>query len=155
MNVKININSAAVKARMTEKTHDAMKLLMSNFLKDCNDYAPQDQSVLINSSIIHTGISADWIPPLGKKVTSEQLQALARAKGSEVEIRNDSIAMVLRWETPYARTLYYGVSKKGNPISYSYDENPKACKMWAHKAAATKGEQWRRQLQKLLTGSDK
>ena len=49
MNVKININSAAVKARMTEKTHDAMKLLMSNFLKDCNDYAPQDQSVLINS----------------------------------------------------------------------------------------------------------
>lgn len=39
MNVKININSAAVKARMTEKTHDAMKLLMSNFLKDCNDYA--------------------------------------------------------------------------------------------------------------------
>ncbi|MFR4021998.1 MAG: hypothetical protein ACLTZI_02675 [[Eubacterium] siraeum] len=112
MNVKININSAAVKARMTEKTHDAMKLLMSNFLKDCNDYAPQDQSVLINSSIIHTGISADWVPPLGKKVTSEQLQALARAKGSEVEIRNDSIAMVLRWETPYARTLYYGVSKK-------------------------------------------
>lgn len=93
MNVKININSAAVKARMTEKTHDAMKLLMSNFLKDCNDYAPQDQSVLINSSIIHTGISADWVPPLGKKVTSEQLQALARAKGSEVEIRND----VLLW----------------------------------------------------------
>lgn len=67
MNVKININSATVKARMTEKTHDAMKLLMSNFLKDCNDYAPQDQSVLINSSIIHTGISADWVPPLGKK----------------------------------------------------------------------------------------
>lgn len=152
MNVKININSAAVKARMTEKTHDAMKLLMSNFLKDCNDYAPQDQSVLINSSIIHTEISADWIPPLGKKVTSEQLQALARAKGSEIEIRNDSIAMVLRWETPYARYQYYGVSTSGNPLNYSHVYNPHACKMWAHKAAAEKNEQWRRQLQKLIGG---
>lgn len=155
MSVKITLNSAAVKKRMTERTHDALKLLMSNFLKDCNEYAPQDQSVLINSSIIHTGISADWVPQLGKNMTPKQAQALARAKGSEVEIRKDSIAMVLRWETPYARMLYYGVSKKGNPISYSHDENPKACKMWAHKAAATKGKQWRRQLQKLLTGSDK
>ena len=46
---------------------------------------------LINSSIIHTGISADWVPPLGKKVTSEQLQALARAKGSEDVYKRQTI----------------------------------------------------------------
>lgn len=155
MSVKITLDSAAVKSRMTERTHDAMKLLMSNFLKDCNEYAPQDQSVLINSSIIHTGVSADWVPPLGKNMTPKQAQALARAKGSEVEIREDCVAMTLRWEMPYAKLLYYGVSINGNPISYSHDLNPKACKMWAHKAEATKGKQWRRQLQKLLTGSDK
>nr|DAE14394.1 MAG TPA: Minor capsid protein [Phage sp. ctIHi3] len=120
MNIKIKIDNAAVKAKMTAKAEDALRLLQSSILNDCNYYAPQDQSILINSSI----------------------------NNSEVY----DASLHLCWETPYARYQYYGVSKKGNPISYSHDENPKACKMWAHKAAAEKNEQWRRQLQKLIGG---
>ncbi len=120
MNVKISINSASVKARFTEKAHDALELMKTQVLKDCNYYTPKDQSVLINSSLIHS------------------------------EVIDNSL--YLRWETPYARYQYYGVSQSGNPLVYSHDKNPNACKMWAHKAEATKGEQWRRQLQKLLTG---
>ncbi len=123
MNVKISINSASVKARFTEKAHDALELMKTQVLKDCNYYTPKDQSVLINSSLIHS------------------------------EVIDNSL--YLRWETPYARYQYYGVSQSGNPLVYSHDKNPNACKMWAHKAEATKREQWRRQLQKLLTGSDK
>lgn len=123
MNVKININSAAVKAKFTEKAHDALELMKTQVLKDCNYYAPKDQSILINSSLIHS------------------------------EVIDNSLH--LRWETPYACYQYYGISNSGKPLVYSHVLNPNACKMWAHKAEATKGEQWRRQLQKLLTGSDK
>lgn len=154
MNIKIKIDNAAVKAKMTAKAEDALKLMQSSILKDCNYYAPQDQSVLINSSIVHTGITDGWIPDIGKKATPEQKQALARAKGSEITEKDGSVALIARWETPYSRKMYYGVSSNGNAINYSREPNRNACKMWAHKAAAEKKEQWRRQLQKLIGGDN-
>ena len=120
MNIKIKIDNAAVKTKMTDKAEDALSLMQSSVLKDCNYYAPQDQSILINSSI----------------------------NNSEVY----DASLHLCWETPYARYQYYGVSTSGNPLNYSHVYNPHACKMWAHKAAAEKKEQWRRQLQKLIGG---
>ncbi len=60
--------------------------------------------------------------------------------------------MVMRWSTPYARRLYYGISPSGKPYKYSHDHNPNATKMWAHKASKQKGEQWRRRFQTLMKG---
>lgn len=120
MNIKIKIDRAAVKSKLTVRAADALNLMSEQLLKDCNYYAPQDQGTLINSGIIH----------------------------SETE----GAAIVLRWETPYARRMYFGISKTGKPLNYSKQPNPNACKMWAHKAQSVKGEQWRRQLETLIGG---
>ena len=67
---------------------------------------------------------------------------------------SDSPVLTLRWETPYARKMYYGKLPSGKSINFSKYPNPNACKMWAHKAQQMHGEEWRCMLQKLISGGN-
>lgn len=50
---------------------------------------------------------------------------------------------LLVWDTPYAKLQYY----TGDP---SKEVNPKASKMWAHKAASQYGREWKDLMQKMI-----
>lgn len=138
--VKITLNKQAVLQKLTEQHKKAQNAMSQQALTDCNEYCPQDQGGLKNSSQIHSDFEN------GK----------------------------LKWQTPYARHLYYGIimvdpktgkacfpvgdqlySRKGVTKVKSGREfkfNGKACKLWAHKAASEHKEDWRLIYEKVFNG---
>lgn len=64
-----------------------------------------------------------------RQQTSELINSSLRA--------SDFKKGLLVWNTKYARVMYY----VGNP---RHDVNPNADKMWAHKARAAHGDEWKK-----------
>lgn len=86
-----------------------------------NEYAPQDQGVLIASSLIGSTVPDkvsrnNW--------TDEDKRIYSAASGSDPK---NGLAV---WDTPYAKKRYY----TGTP---SHDVNPQASLMWAEKGVNT------------------
>ena len=62
MAVTININRAAVEAKVKSAWDKGLAILSEEVLNDCNQYCKEDTGVLIQSSLIHS------IPKQGKLV---------------------------------------------------------------------------------------
>lgn len=52
---------------------------------------------------------------------------------------------ILRWDTPYAKRQYY-------LSSVNKDKNIHASKMWAHKARAKHGDEWKEKFERAFKG---
>lgn len=50
MKVKITLDRVAVRKKLEEKAENSLNAMMGNVLDDCNNYAPQDEGTLIQSS---------------------------------------------------------------------------------------------------------
>lgn len=115
--VKIDVNSAAIKAKIEGGTK-AMKIAVTeSVIEYGNIYVRVDQGVLAATAQINTNVSggfsrANW--------DAEAQKIYASASGSEPE---KGLAI---WDTPYARKVYY----TGTP---SKDVNSQASLMWAEK----------------------
>lgn len=138
--------------RIRGASQRAVAITAQQVLADCNNYVPQDQSVLINSSIIGTTLTPKPIP----NITEEQQKILDEAPGSDFESGK------LVWSTPYARFLYHGVvmvdpntlstwAREGqkkittaDPLDYDQSKNEKAGSHWCERAYADHHEDWQR-----------
>ncbi|MGN0596356.1 MAG: minor capsid protein [Ruminiclostridium sp.] len=142
VNLKVSFDHNKTAMRIKSAAEGAVAIVAQSALTDCNYYAPQDTSVLINSSLIHSTMEAEMrsMP----RATEDGKAIVYAAEGSHTENG------LLIWETPYARSLYYGVSKNGNSINYSKDINPNASKAWCEKAFAEHGDEWQKMMQKSL-----
>ena len=100
----------------------AMKIAVTeSVIEYGNEYAPQDQGVLIASSLIGSTVPDkvsrnNW--------TDEDKRIYSAASGSDPK---NGLAV---WDTPYAKKRYY----TGTP---SHDVNPQASLMWAEKGVNT------------------
>lgn len=141
--IKVNFDRNKTAMRIRDAATGAVAIVSQQALLDSNLYAPQDTSVLINSSLIHSSVESEMKDM--SKATNEHKALVYAAEGSHTENG------LLIWETPYARYLYYGISKNGNEIKYSKDVNPNACKLWCEKAFAEHGKEWEKMMQKSLT----
>lgn len=107
--VTININRAAIKAKIKTAWKDSLFPLSVQVLADMNEYVRVDQNVLRSSS----------------------------ATASDFDNG------VLRWNTPYARRVYF----TGTP---SKDVNPNASLMWCEVAKSNHMRDWQKIAEKLF-----
>lgn len=57
-------------------------------------------------------------------------------------------------ENPQARYLYYGLSKKGNPLHYTHTDNPLAGPRWDSRLSAAEGAAMAADLQRYINRKD-
>ena len=141
MGVKISIDTNAVRVKLEAANEKALNEIKGQVLSDCNEFCPEDQSVLINSSLSQSKVLSYF---------------------GESELR-------LIWVTPYARYLYYGLlmvdsvtkrawAKKGNnkiltdkELTYHPKyESSTPNKLWCEKARETENEGWQERYQNAL-----
>lgn len=68
--VTVKLNQAAVKAKLNAASEKATAIVSQQALKDCNKYCKQDQSGLINSSLLHSDFKKGilcWKTPYARK----------------------------------------------------------------------------------------
>ena len=133
MGVKISIDTNAVRVKLEAANEKALKEIKGQVLSDCNEFCPEDQSVLINSSLSQSKVLSYF---------------------GESELR-------LIWVTPYARYLYYGLlmvdsvtgsawARKGTNkrltdkelIYHKKYQSSTPGKLWCEKARETYNEDW-------------
>lgn len=160
MSVRVNINTAQIAARIEGAAQRAVAITAEQMLADINNYVPQDQSVLINSSLIGTTLPQVTM----RDTTKEEQKILDEAPGSDPE--NGKLV----WSTPYARFLYHGVVmvdpktgspyarkrqtkvvlKPEKPLDFNKQNNPNAGSHWCERAYADHHEDWERIYQEAL-----
>lgn len=133
MPVKININKAAVRRHAKEAWEKALPTLSEEVLKDCNEFAPQDNGALIASS------QQNSVPETGTLVWNTPY----------AQYLWYGILMVAPNGSAWAKK---GEKKHttGKPLHFSKDQNPKATKMWTLAAKRKYKEKWRKQAEKLM-----
>lgn len=70
MGVRIEINKAAVSARLTNAWKQTLLPVSEQALKDCNELCKQDQGNLIASSQVHSDLAngqLKWVTPYAKR----------------------------------------------------------------------------------------
>ena len=143
MGVKVTIDANAVRIKLEAANEKALKEIKGQVLSDCNEFCPEDQGVLINSSLSQSHVMSFF---------------------GESELR-------LIWATPYARYLYYGLLMVGMITKRAWAKfgehkklaNPKKQltyhkkhqsstpgKLWCEKARETYNEDWRLTYQNAL-----
>lgn len=163
MPVKVNFqfNTAQTIMKIEGAAKRSVGITAQQVLADCNEYCPQDQSVLIDSSLIHTDLEHAM---QHGALSSEQRKILEQAPGSDLP--NGKLV----WQTPYARYLYHGllmvddkthapegregqnkiVKSPEKELSFDKSKNPKAGSHWCERAQADCGENWKKIYEKAF-----
>lgn len=128
MGVKVTIDTNAVRMKLEAANKKARAETAKQILPDCNRFCPEDQSVLINSSISHSRYNDGllvWVTPYARL----QYYGLLMV---------DSVT-----GSPWARK---GTNKKLTDKELTYHpkhSNSTPSKLWCEKARETYNEDWR------------
>ena len=129
MPVTVNINSAQIAVAIRAASEKARGITSQQALADCNEYVPDDQDALVNSSNIHSDIlhgKLVWSTPYARylyhgvlMVDPKTGSAWAREGQTKVKV------------SPEVR------------LKFDKRKNPKAGSHWCERAQADHGEEWR------------
>lgn len=119
--LRTTFNRASIKARIKAANKEALKVVSMQALKDANQYAPEDQHGLVNSSLTN----------------SEPEKGILR--WATVYARMQYYGVVMAGKPPKIAT--------SKPLKYT---KAGAHKMWAHYARSKHGEEWRKVYQAEL-----
>lgn len=129
MPVTVNINSAQIAVDIRAASEKAHGITSQQALADCNEYVPDDQDALVNSSNIHSDIlhgKLVWSTPYARylyhgvlMVDPKTGSAWAREGQTKVKV------------SPEVR------------LKFDKRKNPKAGSHWCERAQADHGEEWR------------
>ena len=129
MPVTVNINSAQIAVDIRAASEKARGITSQQALADCNEYVPDDQDALVNSSNIHSDIlhgKLVWSTPYARylyhgvlMVDPKTGSAWAREGQTKVKV------------SPEVRLKF---DKRKNPTAGSH---------WCERAQADHGEEWR------------
>lgn len=129
MPVTVNINSAQIAVDIRAASGKALGITSQQALADCNEYVPDDQDALVNSSNIHSDIlhgKLVWSTPYARylyhgvlMVDPKTGSAWAREGQTKVKV------------SPEVR------------LKFDKRKNPKAGSHWCERAQADHGEEWR------------
>lgn len=118
INTRVTFNKASVRARIKAANEAALPVVSMQALKDANQYCPEDQHDLVNSSLTN----------------SEPEKGILR--WATVYARYQYYGVVMVGRAPKVAT--------DQPLKYT---KPGAHKMWAHHARAVHGEEWKKAYQ--------
>lgn len=128
MPVTVNINSAQIAVDIRAASEKARGITSQQALADCNEYVPDDQDALVNSSNIHSDIlhgKLVWSTPYARylyhgvlMVDPKTGSAWAREGQTKVKV------------SPEVR------------LKFDKRKNPKAGSHWCERAQADHGEEW-------------
>lgn len=121
INTRVTFNKASVKERIKAANKDALFAVASQALMDANQYCPEDQHDLINSSLTNSDLSHGIL------------------KWATVYARFQYYGVAMEGRAPKIAT--------DRPLKYT---KPGARSMWAHHARAQHGEDWKRVYQAEL-----
>ena len=129
MPVTVNINSAQIAMNIRAASGKALGITSQQALADCNEYVPDDQDALVNSSNIHSDIlhgKLVWATPYARNLYHGVLM---------VDPKTGSA---------WAREGQTKV-KTSPEVQLKFDKrkNPKAGSHWCERAQADHGEEWR------------
>ena len=129
MPVTVNINSAQIAVDIRAASGKALGITSQQALADCNEYVPDDQDALVNSSNIHSDIlhgKLVWATPYARylyhgvlMVDPKTGSAWAREGQTKVKV------------SPEVQ------------LKFDKRKNPKAGSHWCERAQADHGEEWR------------
>lgn len=129
MPVTVNINSAQIAVDIRAASEKALGITSQQALADCNEYVPDDQDALVNSSNIHSDIlhgKLVWATPYARylyhgvlMVDPKTGSAWAREGQTKVKV------------SPEVQ------------LKFDKRKNPKAGSHWCERAQADHGEEWR------------
>lgn len=129
MPVTVNINSAQIAVDIRAASEKALGITSQQALADCNEYVPNDQDALVNSSNIHSDIlhgKLVWSTPYARylyhgvlMVDPKTGSAWAREGQTKVKV------------SPEVR------------LKFDKRKNPKVGSHWCERAQADHGEEWR------------
>lgn len=129
MPVTVNINSAQIAVDIRAASEKARGITSQQALADCNEYVPDDQDALVNSSNIHSDIlhgKLVWSTPYARylyhgvlMVDPKTGSAWAREGQTKVKV------------SPEVQ------------LKFDKRKNPKAGSHWCERAQADHGEEWR------------
>ena len=129
MPVTVNINSAQIAMNIRAASEKALGITSQQALADCNEYVPDDQDALVNSSNIHSDIlhgKLVWATPYARylyhgvlMVDPKTGSAWAREGQTKVKV------------SPEVQ------------LKFDKRKNPKAGSHWCERAQADHGEEWR------------
>ena len=129
MPVTVNINSAQIAMNIRAASEKARGITSQQALADCNEYVPDDQDALVNSSNIHSDIlhgKLVWSTPYARylyhgvlMVDPKTGSAWAREGQTKVKV------------SPEVQ------------LKFDKRKNPKAGSHWCERAQADHGEEWR------------
>ena len=129
MPVTVNINSAQIPMDIRAASEKALGITSQQALADCNEYVPDDQDALVNSSNIHSDVlhgKLVWATPYARylyhgvlMVDPKTGSAWAREGQTKVKV------------SPEVR------------LKFDKRKNPKAGSHWCERAQADHGEEWR------------
>jgi hypothetical protein len=127
--VTVNINSAQIAMNIRAASEKALGITSQQALADCNEYVPDDQDALVNSSNIHSDIlhgKLVWATPYARylyhgvlMVDPKTGSAWAREGQTKVKV------------SPEVQ------------LKFDKRKNPKAGSHWCERAQADHGEEWR------------
>ena len=129
MPVTVNINSAQIAVDIRAASEKARGITSQQALADCNEYVPDDQDALVNSSNIHSDIlhgKLVWSTPYARYLYHGVLMVDPKT-GSAWAREGQTKAKV----SPEVR------------LKFDKRKNPKAGPHWCERAQADHGEEWR------------
>ncbi len=129
MPVTVNINSAQIAMNIRAASGKALGITSQQALADCNEYVPDDQDALVNSSNIHSDIlhgKLVWATPYARNLYHGVLMVDPKTGSAWAREGQTKI-------------------KTSPEVQLKFDKrkNPKAGSHWCERAQADHGEEWR------------
>lgn len=138
MPVKVNFqfNTAQTIMKIEGAAKRAVGTTAQQVLADCNEYCPQDQSVLIDSSEIHSDL------PNGKLVWQTPYARF---------LYHGVVMIDPKTRSTWAREGQSKIVKSPEKeLSFDKSKNPKAGSHWCERAQADCGEDWKKIYEKAF-----
>lgn len=136
MSVKFNFNTAQTAMRIRGAAQRAVATVAQQALTDCNNYCPEDQGVLINSSIddsvLENGLLV-WSAPYARYLYHGVV--MVDIKTGDIHGRDSQDKVILKPE---------------KPLDFDKSKNPNAGSHWCERAYADHHEEWERIYQKAF-----
>lgn len=129
MPVTVNINSAQIAVDIRAASEKARGITSQQALADCNEYVPDDQDALVNSSNIHSDIlhgKLVWSTPYARYLYHGVLMVDPKTGSAWAREGQTKVKF-----SPEVR------------LKFDKRKNPKAGSHWCERAQADHGEEWR------------
>ena len=128
MPVSININTAQIAMDIRAAAEKAVGITAQQVLADCNEYVPDDQDALVNSSLIHSDVlhgKLVWSTPYARYLYHGVL--MADPKTGSAWAREGQTIVKLSPEVQ---------------LKFDKQNHPKAGSHWCERAQADHGDEW-------------